>query len=319
MSLRSTGARRFAFFRRPLPAIPIAAALLLAISLFTSPMQSLAAQFLTIFRVQDFAVINMPQGSGGNFGYGTVPNLTKFGDMAGNMTRPQPAPVTSLAAASSAVGFAVATPSSLPNKLPAQPSSIRVSPGQTVGFTFRAAKAKAYLASIGESNFSLPPKFDGASLQLHIQPAVVLAYGAIPSASPAASPRASGRSGEAARGKAFFSSGGIVLAETKAPSLDSSGVSSDDMRNFLLSLPGLPPQTRAELSAIGNWQNTLPIPVPPGVTASKTRVNGSPAVLYGDPHNAIANGIVWQSNGIIYGAAGSLSQPQLVTLAGSVK
>src|SRR5947209_3733484 len=43
----------FAFLRRPVPAIPVAAAALLVLSLFTSPVQSLAGQFLTIFRVQD--------------------------------------------------------------------------------------------------------------------------------------------------------------------------------------------------------------------------------------------------------------------------
>src|SRR5579871_4651799 len=154
-----------AIWRRPLPAIPIAAAALFGLSLFTSPMQSLASQFLTIFRVQDFALVTVPTGAEMQSFFKALPDLSMFGDMQpSGATSVQPQRVPDLSAASTAVGFTVRAPSSLPSTVQTQPSAIRVTPAETYSFTFRSAKAQAYLASINRTDVSLPARFDGASL-----------------------------------------------------------------------------------------------------------------------------------------------------------
>jgi len=325
--------------RRPMLGIPLAAALVLALSLFASPVRGLAAQFLTIFRVQDLTPVTVDLSGQG------IPNLSQLGDMTGQSTSvPAYTHVATAAAASQAVGFTVAAPSALPSGLGPQPSAIVVTQGQTAGFTFRAAKAKAYLASIGQSNFALPGKFDGATLQLHIEPAVLMAYlpagtklPAIPDASTAQSglpfqhrASAGAISSQAVRAavapaaanrisntEQALLNGGLAVVETKSPSVDASGVSASDLRNFLLSMPGLPASTVAQLRSIGDWQHTLPIPVAPGASLRKVTVGGSPAIV---GTNMGMHMVVWVRNGIVYAAAGaSTSDTQLLSLAASVQ
>ncbi|MGH2470366.1 MAG: hypothetical protein ACRDGF_09845, partial [Chloroflexota bacterium] len=327
--------------RRPALGIPLAAALVLAVSLFVSPVRGLAAQFLTIFRVQDLAPVTVDLSGQG------IPNLSQLGDMTGQSTSvPAYSHVAGVAAASQAVGFTVAAPTALPSGLGPQPSVIVVTQGQTAGFTFRAAKAKAYLASIGQSNFALPSKFDGATLQLRIEPASVMAYlpagtklPAIPDASAnqtSSLPFQHHASGRAITSQAVRAAvaptaaadkisnteqallnGGLAVVETKSPSVDASGVSADDLRNFLLSMPGLPASTVAQLRSIGDWQHTLPIPVAPGASLRKVTVAGSPAIV---GTNLGMHMVVWVRNGIVYAAASaSTSDAQLLSLAASVQ
>jgi len=117
--------------------IPIAAALILAVAFFAAPVRGLAAQFLTIFRVQDVTPITVDRVTQ------PLPDLSRLGDMSPSPreVRLQPVQVESLSAASSRVGFNVQAPRQLPAGLPSQPSVIAVSNGATVNFTFRAQKA----------------------------------------------------------------------------------------------------------------------------------------------------------------------------------
>src|SRR5205823_1089112 len=158
-------------FGRPVM-VPIAAVLLLALALFAAPVRSLAAQLLTIFRVQDVTPITLEHVTQ------PLPDLSRFGDMtpAPRDVRMQPVQVANVAAASSQAGFTVRTPKQLPAGLPAEPSIVEVNNGFNLSFTFRAQKAAAYLASSGHKDVNLPPKFDGATLTLRVPPAVSLAY-----------------------------------------------------------------------------------------------------------------------------------------------
>ncbi|MDE3075578.1 MAG: hypothetical protein KGJ86_09120 [Chloroflexota bacterium] len=299
---------RFLSITRPALAIPLAAALVLALGITLTPVKGLAAQFLTIFRVQELTPVTIPPGS-------PLPDLSKLGDMqAESLTDAKVNRVDSLAKASSAVGFSVQTPTVLPAGLPTQPAAMAVTPGRTMGFTFRATKAQAYLASIGHADFSMPAKFDGASLQLHMEPAAIIAY--LPTGTKL-SAQASTGAGQEEAARALLSGGGVVLAETKSPTVDATGMSADELRNFLLSLPGLPQSTVAQLRVIGDWRTTLPIPVGPDANLQKTQVNGASAVA-GTNMGKHLN--VWVKDGVVYAAAGAtVSDADLARLAASVK
>jgi hypothetical protein len=305
-SLVSTLSRAFAVARRPIPALPIAAVVLFGLSFFTSPMQSLASQFLTIFRVQDFAPVTISSSA-----YG-VPDLTRFGDMTPS-TPPamRPQHVNDLAAASAAVGFTVKGATALPAGIPAQPHDISVTSAQTVSFTFRAEKARAYLDSINRSDFSLPARFDGATVVVHVPAAAMLTY---------APPDAVGAPEEVnRRALADTAMRSIVLVQAKSPTVEASGVSFEELRDFMLSLPGLPPETAAQIRAIGNLGTTLPVPVPPEASARKIQVNGAPGLIYAERNSSLAGGIVWQRDGIVYATGGALNEAELTSIASSVR
>jgi hypothetical protein len=309
--------------RYGLAGLAVAAALVLSVS--APPLRTLAAQFLPLFRVQDVTPItldNLTQ---------PIPNLSKLGDMTPSNARPaafHPVQQASLADAAAAVNFNILTPSNLPSGLNAQPL-VGSSQGQTVSFTFRAAKARAYLDSIGQPNFALPPKFDGATLQLHIEPAVTLGYvpagtdvSAIKSAVAAMDRDGSAASQEqrSAVSKSLnnlLNGPGVFILETKSPSLDAQGVSADELRSFLLSLPGLSANERAQLSAIGDWTHTLPVPASASASLHKVQVNGAPGVA---GKNGGAEMVLWVNNGMVYAAtAPKLDENALLSVASSMK
>jgi hypothetical protein len=305
-SFLMTIAPRLTFLRRPIPAIPIAAALVLALSLFVSPVRTLADQFLTIFRAQDFALIQVEPGS-----LGGIPDLTQFGEMEGdpdfNPSRARP--VANLAEASTAVGFNVRTPARLPGGRSTQPSSVGVTSAATYGFTFRAERARTYLESVGRTDFSLPPKFDGASLRVHAYPAAVLTY-APPSAPDAGAPRR-------LPSAILDSTENVFFVQMRSPELEASGVTAEEFREFLLSIPGIPPSTLAQLRAIGDWRTTLPVPVPVNIPARKVQVNGAPGLVFADPQLGVG-ATLWLRDGIVYAAGGPLTEAELLDLATSV-
>jgi len=302
-----------------IPAVAAAIAAALVLSLLITPVRSLAAQVLPMFRthVQDVTPITLEHLSQ------PMPDLTKFGDMSPNGPKAvnfQPTQVTTLADASGKVGFNVLTPASLPTGLSNQPV-MAVTQGQSMSFTFRAAKAQAYLDSINRKDISLPAKFDGATLTVHIEPAATLAYlppGTNLASLKQAASSASGSGKPDGRAvNALLNGSGLLMVETKAPSLEATGVSADDLRNFLLSLPGIPPGTKQQLAAIRDWTQTLPIPASSNSNLHKVQVKGAPGVA---GQNGSANMVVWLSNGTLYSLTGQhLDEKTLLNLAASMK
>ncbi|HLG73847.1 MAG TPA: hypothetical protein VK009_25795 [Chloroflexota bacterium] len=297
------------------PAGLLAAGLVLALMVAT-PVRGIAAQFLTIFRVQDVTPITVQDLSQ------PLPDLTKLGDMSPNPreVRPQITQVASLNDASSQAGFTVQTPSQLPSGLSNPPSVLAVMNGRTVNFTFRAAKVRAYLDANGHKDTPVPANFDGATLTLHIPTAVSLAYlpagTSLASIQAAASSDRAGGKPDASAVNRLLNGSGVMLVEAKSPELDATGVSADDLRNFLLNLPGIPEQTRTQLQAIGDWKSTLPVPAPPGSNMHKVSVNGAPGVAGQNGPNHM---VLWVRNGIVYAATGpKLDEKALLSLASSV-
>jgi hypothetical protein len=225
-----------------------------------------------------------------------------------------------VAAASSQVGFTVQTPSQLPAGLSNPPSAIAVTSASTVNFTFRAQKARAYLDSTGHKDVNLPPKFDGATLTLHIPAAASLAYlpagASLADLKDVASSEKAGGKPDARAINRLLNGSGVLVTEARSPELDASGMSADELRGFLLSLPGIAESTKAQLRSIGDWHNTLPVPALPGSNLHKVSINGAPGVA---GRNGSAEMALWVKSGILYVAsAPKLDEKALLALAASV-
>jgi hypothetical protein len=205
--------------------------------------------------------------------------------------------VGSVAEASQQVGFALKTPD--PALLPAgvdRTPHIQVIPADEIRFTFDKTKAHAYFQSTGHPEVSLPDKFDGATLIVSMPAAALLQYGAPDQRSSLVV----GQAGELAVG-----------VEGKA--------SLDELRDFLLGLPGLPPDTAAQLRSIKNWRETLPIPIPADKVHWQTATfGGSQGLLLNDNSGALSAAI-WQADGRLYGLAGSLKATDLQRVAASLR
>ncbi len=285
----------------------LAAAVLIGLAVATPQGRAAASDFLSLFRSQSFAVVtvNLEQAQT------SLLQLDRLGTVQQSrqgMTRTQT--LQSFDEASSRLGYAVLRPDpgTLPSGITQQPTISAVGGGD-ITFTFDRAKAQAYFQSIGRTDVSLPARFDGASLVVHVPPAVLLNYSA---------------PGSTKEGKSVGASVPVLMiGESTLLTVESKGnVGLDEMRTFLLALPGIPEGTRQQLQHIQDWQNTLPIPVPANMVNSQTATLGSgrnqgQGVILADTSN-LGNGLLWQANGHVYGVAGTLSVDQLKSIANSL-
>ena len=271
--------------------------LLLTVALATPGGRAAATGFLAQFRVQQFAVITIdPQDPAAAFAsldqLGTIqhPGSTT----GGPDDRPSLRPADSVEAAAERTGIAVKTPTQLPAGVVATPR-VLTSPSGVVSFTLDRAKATAYLAEQGESGLLVPEALDGATLRVQIPAAVVLMYG-----------DAAGQPS-------------LLVAQAPSPTVDvSGGASLADFRAFLLSIPGLPTDTVAQLRAIEDWTRTLPIPIPQDEASSReVTVGGAVGVSIRDAQTRYGF-VVWQRDGLLYAVAGEYGEQDLLAVAASL-
>jgi Sigma-70 region 2 len=127
----------------------------------------------------------------------------------------------------------------LPSGVDTRPR-IMVTPARQLRFTPDAARVGRHLAAHGRSAAAVPARLDGATLAAEVPAAALLHYVAADGG-----PR-------------------LVVGQSReltARVVDGT-VTLEALREFLLDFPGLPPQTVRQLRAIGDWRNTLPLPVP---------------------------------------------------------
>ncbi len=255
--------------------------------------RAVATELLGQFRVQKFALITVaPEDPMANFAsleqLGTlhVPEYTE-----GREGRTE----DSIAAAEERAGFAVRQPAHLPSELAADPQ-IRTTPASTASFTVDRDKALDYLAEQGHSDVNVPEALDGSMIHLTVSAAVVLIYG--------------DDAGQVS----------LVVGQSPSPTVTvSGGVTLEQFRSFLLSVPGLPADTVDQLRAIDDWTQTLPIPVPQDASVSRhVTVAGAPGVSVQDAQTRHGV-VVWQRDGMVYGVGGSYGEQELLAVAVSLQ
>jgi hypothetical protein len=111
----------------------------------------------------------------------------------------------------------------------------------------------------------------------------------------------------------------VVIGEADELVVDVQGnVSLQEMRDFLLGLPGLPADVVNQLKQIQNWNDTLPIPVPVSqVNWQSTNIHGSQGLLLNDNSN-VGSAAVWHANGHLFGVAGNIKAKDLMSIADSL-
>jgi hypothetical protein len=248
----------------------------------------LASQFLALFSVQQFQPVSVdPQ----DFRNGIGEDLQQFGDVSfddqSSIENPTQAQVEQ------SLSFKLLLPGQLPPGIShtAQYTLIDRINGT---FTFRSAKARAYLAQTGQGNVNIPAQLDGATYMVTSSPGVIIHYG----------------SGE----KLFY------IGEIPSPVIQATGKASlKDLRDFILSLPKLSPEASLLLRDVNLDSGVVPLPIPPQVQAQNVTVQGVSGVLMEDSSLAVG-AVLWQTHGIIYVVAGATSSDaQLLDSANSLR
>jgi len=103
------------------------------------------------------------------------------------------------------------------------------------------------------------------------------------------------------------------------PTVQSSGVSVRQLEDYLLQQPGISPELAAQIRALGNPSQTLPIPIPVNMANSHpARVQGMPGVVIGDS-SGLGSAVVWVKDGVVYAVGGTLTEDQVLQVANSLR
>ena len=186
--------------------------------------------------------------------------------------------VASLADAEAATGLAVTLPTTLPNGVSGI-DRYAVMPKVTATIAFGAGAGSG---------------LSGSSLVVSLGPAVAVSYSGATT---------------------IDDIGPLAILTVAQPIATSTGATTSQIENFLLSQPGVPADLAAEIRLLGNLQTTLPIPTPPGASSESTEIDGSPAVVVADNSNA-ASGAIWEDRkGVVHAVAGLLDKEDVLSVA----
>jgi hypothetical protein len=243
-----------------------------------------ATDWLPIFHTEQVAAVPVNTAE-----LNQLPDLSAYGDLqvSGDGA---PEQVADAATAHDRTGLAVPRVGDLPRGVTGDPV-YEVGSQVSATFTFSAAKAGEAASATGQELPPVPPGLDGSKVRLQAGPGVAEVW------------------------KQTSGVPTLVVARLVAPTADSSGVPFDTVRDYLLSLPGLPAGLAAQLRAFPADASTLPLPVPADlVTTSSADVAGSEASVL-TSRDGIMSAVVWVNDGVLTGVGGSLSADEVLAVA----
>jgi hypothetical protein len=284
----------------------VAAAALVAAAVLTGLVatpggRAAAAGFLGQFRSQRLQTVPLDAGQANQVGdvlTGLVDSGVFTGDPQQLADLGEPQTAADLAQAGRIAGFPVAAvdPATIPAGVQHTPRRILVSRAHDASVTFDRDRALAYLRAHGRPGASLPERYDGTRLVVHV-PAVVVQQFA-------------GRDGGPA----------LLVGEAGTLGVDTEGGASlAELREVVLGLPGLPAELVARLRAIDDWRTTLPLPVPTDQVRSRpVTVAGTEGLSFTDQSGRL-HALVWQRDGHIWGVGGVIGADEARGVADSLR
>jgi len=242
-----------------------------------------AGDWLEVFRTEEVAPLAVSTAD-----LVSLPDLSGYGDLT-TVSQPDPQEFSDAAGAEQVAGVDAPRVDELPTGVTGEPTYL--ASGQVVAdFTFSAAKAAQAAAAAGETLPPAPDGLDGSTFRLAAGPGLA---------------------------EVWQSSSGVpalVVARVTAPTAYSDGVPFDAAREYLTSLPGVPDQLAAQLAAFTS-EGTLPLPVPAELATTDTaEVDGHDATVLAS-RDGLMTGVVWVSDGVVTGVAGSLTEDEVLAVA----
>ncbi|HEX9095704.1 MAG TPA: hypothetical protein VF990_06320 [Candidatus Dormibacteraeota bacterium] len=269
----------------PAIAVVLAAALLSGVTA-----TGLAQSWLRVFEPKTVAPVQVSPTDFANVA------VLDYGDVTWLPEAPRLQLLGDASTAATQSGLPVLVPASLPKGV-SGPVSFGVVSHATGSLTFDAARLRASAAQKGVRVNPMPASIDGSKLVVNGGPALVEVWGLSAGTSETQMPT-------------------LVIAQTRVPTVDSTGATAAELEAYLLSQPGVPPDIAAQIKAIKDPSTTLPIPIPKGLaTEESVQVNGVSGLLI---KAILGAGVVWTKNGVIYAVGGQLTPDQVLAIATSL-
>lgn len=266
---------------------PAVAAAAVAVVL-TGASTAAANDWLRIFRTKQIAPISFSTSD-----LIALPDLRAYGDLVvtGDVDVD---PVADAATAAAQTRLDVPEVTTLPSGVSGEPV-YQVGGQASATFTFSADRAARAAAEAGTTLPTPPPGLDGSQVRLAAGPGVAAIWRQ-PSGVPA-----------------------LFVGRAVAPTASSSGVPFETVRDYLLSLPGMPDDVATQLRTFTADGSTLPLPVPSDrMTTSSAQVGEVRATVLTSRDRLLA-AVVWVDDGVVTVVAGSLDPGEVVSIARELK
>ncbi|MDQ6940937.1 MAG: hypothetical protein M3169_00275 [Candidatus Eremiobacteraeota bacterium] len=231
------------------------------------------------------------------------PPLEAFGTVLGTRS-PGLDEVASASEAAQDAGYALRLPGDVPASL-GKDAHYQVTQRIRTSFTFEQAKATVWARDHKVALRPLPAGLNGATYTATLRPVTLVTYGTAP------------RTHRAERGtrRGTF----LAIVQAPVPTVTSTGASLQTLADWFAAQPGVSPHLVAQIKAIGDPTQTLPIPIQfDKQTATKIDVDGVQGLAIGD-ETGIGSAIVWTKDGKLYAVGGTLPQSTVLALANSLK
>jgi hypothetical protein len=269
---------------RPVLAVVVAAAVLAA---FTA--SGVLQSMIKVFEPTTVAPVAVSPSDLLNVG-----SVLDYGTIKWLPAPPTAQPLTDAASAASLAGLPALVPRSLPAGV-SGPVTYGVISKATGSLTFDSARLRASAQQQHVKVGPMPASIDGSTLYVTGGPALLELWGTT---------SASGASTLAPV---------LVIAQTRVPTVYSTGATAAQLEDYVLSQPGVPPDIAAQVRAIKDPTSTLPIPIPQGLaTTSTVKINGVNGLMVSA---GFAAGVVWVKDGVIYAVGGQLTPDQVLAIA----
>ena len=262
---------------------PVVAVLAVAVAL-TGAGTAAANDWLKIFQTKQIAPVNFTATD-----LISLPDLSAYGDVVvtGDV---DVNPVPDRATAAAETGLDVPEVTTLPRGVSGEPT-YQVGRQASATFTFSAARAAQAAAAAGRTLPAPPAGLDGSQVRLVAGPGVAAIWRQ-PTGMPV-----------------------LVVGRAVAPTAFSSGVPFETLRDYLLSLPGLPEHIATQLRTFTADGSTLPLPVPADrMTTSSAMVGNVQATVLASRDRLLA-AVVWVDDGVVTAVAGALDPGEVVSVA----
>jgi hypothetical protein len=242
------------------------------------------------------------------------PDLSHWGTVA--VTKQPELKQANTAAEAAGGTLPVINPKYLPSGVPA-PQYASVSQGAGT-FTFSKKAADDYAKSQGAKTPPLPSNLDGARLNVTLGPAEIALYGGDLAGAVRQGTKEDGQSQDQAPNHSdLFPK--LAIVATKVPVVTSTGASVKDIKNAIANQPGVSPELKKAILAIGDPNNTtLPIPILDGIPSHDSGLLGDGKTTYVYEGDSTLGGVVFIRGGNLWAVAGAFDEQTLLKVANSL-
>lgn len=285
------------------PLVAVAAALAVVATLFAFPAVRAGAQaMLDLFRVRNFVAVPFDSDRFEKLRALDRDNAMLVFDRHEVIQEPgRPIVQSSPSAASALVGFNVETPAYLPDGLALDTVAVTGEARARLGVS--TARLRELLAALDLRDVEVPPGLDGQDLMVHMYPIVSQSY------------RAGGNR--------------LGLIQSRSPEVSlPAGVDLARLGEVGLRILGLDAGEARRIAATVDWRSTLLVPVPANASSFlQVTVQGHPGLLITTTREGEVGGerrragtvVLWTESDRVFALEGTLSRPDMMQVAESVR